>query len=95
MTAFNLITDLSKSSKLLAFRSIQMHHIKHRANLHASKMHRLSDWAIGQANNFTTLLDMTHSTQKRWKIETHSSLAKHFTVEKGVINSPSPLIGFY
>ena len=75
MTTLNSTTNFSQFLKFLAFLSLKMHHIKkRRVNLQASKMHLLPKWPLQLANS-TTLLSMAHSTQKRWKIETHNSLA--------------------
>ena len=76
MIFFCSFTEIYRSSKHLAFRSLYMHHIKYKGCiLQASKTVKLLNWPLQQANNSITFLGMTHSTSNGWKIKVHNSLA--------------------
>lgn len=72
---FSSTTEISRSSKHLTFRSLQIHHIKHKSViLHTSKMLKLPTWPLQLANNSFTLQGITQSTPKWQKIELHKYL---------------------
>jgi len=72
---FRSTTEIWQSSKLPAFRSLQMHHINHKgAIFQTSKMLWLPTWSLQLANNFITFLGITHFIPKRRNSTTHNSL---------------------
>jgi hypothetical protein len=70
---FNSNNTFSRSSKLLAFGSLQRHHIKNKwANLHMFKILRLPNCPIQLPNKSFTLRGITQTTEKSTLWQPHN-----------------------